>query len=140
VSRALRIKLEGGKIVTASSGHQLITPDFEPLLAFQMRCAGLPEPERQLQFIRGRKFTADFAWRAARFTDGLGLVVEVQGGIWRRRDGAHSGGAAIERDIEKLQLALLNGWQVFPVTTDQVKRGEAVQLIELALRAKGWKP
>jgi plasmid replication initiation protein len=63
----------------------------------------------------------------------------VQGGIWRKGGGAHGGGAAIERDIEKAQLAVINGWSMFPVTTDEVKQGKAVQLIELALRAKGWK-
>lgn len=108
-------------------------PDFESLLAFQISASMLPLPDRQVKYATGRKVTADFGWPAFR------LLVEVQGGIWRRGGGAHGGGAAIEKDIEKSQLAVINGWAMFPVTTDEVKSGKALQLIELALQTKGWK-
>lgn len=108
--------------------------DFEALLLFQLRATRLPTPETQFSFASGRKFAADFAWREFK------LLVECQGGIWRRGGGAHSHPNNILRDIEKLQLAVLNGWSMFPVTTDEVKSGQAVQLIELALKSKGWKP
>jgi very-short-patch-repair endonuclease len=107
--------------------------DFEALLAFQLEVSKLPAFERQVRFASGRMCTSDFGIRE------FSLLIEVQGGIWRKGGGAHGGGAAIERDIEKAQLAVINGWSMFPVTTDEVKQGKAVQLIELALRAKGWK-
>jgi very-short-patch-repair endonuclease len=118
----------------AAAVHKLAQTVCEDLLAFQMTASGVPAFERQLQFIDGRKFTADFAWRA------YSLVVEVQGGIWRRGGGAHSHPSNLLRDVEKAQLAVINGWSTFPVTTDEVRNGQALKFIELALRAKGWKP
>lgn len=108
-------------------------PDLEALLAFQLTSTGIPAFVREHQYIPGRKFRADFAWPA------LQLAVEVQGGIWRKGGGAHSGGTAIERDIEKAQLAVLHGWSVLPVTTDEVRNGKALQIVEKVLIAKGWK-
>lgn len=108
--------------------------DFEALLAFQMRCAGLPDPETQIKVVPARKFPWDFGWPAYR------LLVEVQGGIWRKGGGAHSHPSNIMRDVEKQQLAVIHGWYVFPVTTDEVSNGQALQLITLALKSKGWKP
>lgn len=98
---------------------------FEDLLAFQIRSARLPEPARQFRFAPPRKFTADFAWPDAR------LLLEVQGGIWKRGGGAHSHPLDIERDIEKGQNAALGGWLVMPVTTDQCTSGEALQLLRV---------
>lgn len=119
------------KAQSAAAAAKLV---HEEKLAFQMHAANLPAFVRQLAFIPGRKFTADFAWPELR------LVVEVQGGIWRRGGGAHSHPTAILRDIEKSQLAVINGWSVFPVTTDEVTSGHALRLIEFALQSKGWKP
>lgn len=96
---------------------------FENLLDFQLKAAGVDSFERQYRFIEGRKFSADFAWPRYR------LAVEVQGGIWRKGGGAHSHPTMIERDIEKIQVGLTNGWAILPVTSDQVKRGEALRVI-----------
>jgi very-short-patch-repair endonuclease len=122
--RALRLK----------AAPSLEANRFEALLGFQISACGLPKPQEQVVFATGRKFAADFGWPEFK------LLVEVQGGIWRKGGGAHSHPNNILRDIEKLQLAVLNGWSLFPVTTDEVKRGEAVKLIEVALKSKGWKP
>lgn len=111
-------------------------PDHEDALAFQIRAYRLPEPVRQLVYGAelGRKFRADFAWPDYR------LLVEVQGGIWRKGGGAHSHPTGIVRDIAKQQTAVLAGWAVFPVITDEVTDGSAVQMIVRALHARGWKP
>jgi hypothetical protein len=45
---------------------------------------------------------------------------------------------AIERDIERQQCAVLLGWWLFPVTTDDVKSGRALGLVQRALVARGW--
>jgi very-short-patch-repair endonuclease len=116
-----------------SSGEDV---DFEAMLAFSLTFGGrgIPKATRQFQFVPNRKVTADFAWPEFR------VIVEVQGGIWRRGGGAHSHPNNILRDIEKQQLAMLHGWWIFPVTTDEVQNGQALKLIELALQSKGWKP
>jgi len=108
--------------------------DFEGWLARDMTVLGLPSFSRQFAYAPGRKMRADFAFEPQR------LLVEVQGGIWRRGGGAHSHPTKLLSDIEKHQLAVINGWFVFPVTTDQVRNGEAVRLIEIALKARGWRP
>ncbi len=103
---------------------------FEDMFAFHVAIAKLPIPERQFKIIEGRKFAADFAWPAQR------LVVEIQGGIWRKGGGAHSRPGQIVKDIEKMQLAAIAGWFYMPVTTDQVRNGEALRLIEAFMKGK----
>ena len=72
---------------------------------------------------------------------GIRLGIEVQGGIWMK-GGAHSHPKKIEGDIEKQQLALLNGWVVIPVTTRQVSSGVALGValgvVERILIVRGW--
>jgi very-short-patch-repair endonuclease len=107
---------------------------FEDLLAFQMKSLGLPEPARQYPFAQSvkREFLADFAWTQ------YSLLLEVNGGIWRKGGGAHSHPSNIERDIEKQQFAVLLGFYVLPVTTDEVTSGKAVAVIQQALAVRGW--
>lgn len=107
---------------------------FEDLLAFQIRAFKLPDPHEQYRFAQslGRQFSADFVWPAYQ------LLLEVQGGIWRAGGGAHSHPLNLERDIEKQQCAALLGLLVLPVTTDQVKKGEAIVLLQRVLIARGW--
>lgn len=104
----------------------------ENLLASHIQLLGLPQPSRQYRYVPGRRITADFAFELYR------LLVEVQGGIWRRGGGAHSHPIDLERDIEKRRLALLNDWAVLEVTTDEVRNGKAAALVEQVLRKKGW--
>jgi len=105
--------------------------DFEAKLDWQLRMTLTGrwlEFKREYSFAAPRRHRADFAWLGAR------LLVEVQGGIWMGK-GAHSGGSAIERDIEKVHLAVLHGWRLLPVTTDQVRSGEAVELVRKVLES-----
>ena len=102
---------------------------------FQCRAHKLPIPHKQYHWARdlGRKFRADFAWPAYR------LICEVQGGIWMPAGvGAHSGGKAITSDIVKAQHAVLLGLFLLPVTTRQVKNGEAIDITRRVLIARGW--
>jgi very-short-patch-repair endonuclease len=116
--------------------------EHEQTLDFEIRAMRLPAPIPQYRWAtelvtakgKPRQFRADFAWPAFR------LLVEVQGGIWRPGGGAHSGGMAIERDIDKQQCAVLLGWWLFPVTTDDVKNGRAIGQVVRALAARGWQP
>lgn len=85
----------------------------------------LPEPEREYVFLPDRKFRADFAYPDA------GLLIEVEGGT--RGKGGHSTHAGITRDVEKSNLATLNGWRVIRCTGDQVKDGQCVLWIQDAL-------
>lgn len=55
----------------------------------------------------------DFAHRVAR------VAVEVQGGIWMAK-GAHNTGTAVLRDTRKARFALLRGWLVFQVCSEDI--------------------
>ena len=100
---------------------------LEAELALQIRSLGLPEPVREYQAIKGRKFRFDFAWIEHR------LLVEVNGGTYTK--GAHSTGRGIARDYEKANLAVLQGWRVLSFDGKAVKNGEAVEVIRKALEA-----
>ncbi len=106
---------------------------FEDELAFQIEAHRMPEPVRQYRFAEPRRYSADFAW------PGLRVLIEVQGGIWMPGGGAHSRPMNIERDVEKQQLAAVYGWTLVPVTTKQVKNGEAIAVLERVLAVRGWK-
>ena len=113
---------------------------FEEQLAFEIRSFKLPEPHEQFRWAteltnangRPRQFKADFAWPAYR------LLVEVQGGIWMPGGGGHSHPMHLQKDIDKQQCAVLLGWFLLPVTTDEVKQGKAIGLVQRALAARGW--
>lgn len=84
---------------------------------------------RDYQFAKevGRKFEIDFAFIARR------LGFEVDGGIWRKK-GAHSGGVAITRDIEKHNLAIEMNWRLVRFTPQMVRDGTALATIERLMR------
>lgn len=95
--------------------------ELEDLLALQIKASGLPEPEREVQFLPGRKFRADFCWRERK------VVAEVQGGTYQHM--AHSTGAGLHRDYEKLDLANLAGWRVFLFDRAMIDNGEAIEIL-----------
>ena len=101
---------------------------LEDLFAFQLDSAGLTGYVREYQAIPGRRFRFDFAWRKER------LLVEINGGTYSK--GAHSTGTGINRDYEKGNLAVLNGWRVLSFDTKQVKSGAALEMVEQILRGE----
>ena len=100
---------------------------LEAELAMQIKALGLPEPIREYQAIKGRKFRFDFAWLNPEHR----LLVEVNGGTYTK--GAHSTGAGIARDYEKANLACLAGWRCLAFDGKAVRSGEAVEVVRKAL-------
>ena len=100
--------------------------DLEASLLQQICWAGLPAPETEYYAIPERKFRWDGAYPE------IGLLYEVQGGIWQK--GGHSTGTGITRDCEKNNLAVQNGWRVLYFTGDMVNSGEALRVIEKELK------
>lgn len=104
---------------------------LEDALAFQLKAAGLPTPEREWRFHPTRKWRFDFAW------PGDKLAVEVEGGIWlpaMGKKGRHNTGAGIEADMEKYNAAALMGWRLIRVSPGHIRCGEALRWIEAGLR------
>lgn len=69
-----------------------------------------------------RKFRADF------LCPSLKMIIEVNGGQFS--GGRHTrGGKGYETDLEKLNLAQINGYKVIQFTYQMLKRGEHLKLI-----------
>ena len=80
--------------------------------------------EKEVQFLRTRKFRFDYAIQEQK------IAIEINGGQWV--NGRHNrGGKAYEKDLEKLNLAQLNGWKVLQYTYEQLARKEYENLILL---------
>lgn len=99
----------------------------EEALALHVRAYGLPEPERQYRFHPERRWRFDFAWPE------LKLAVEVDGVLWGEQ-GGHQRPDDYADDCEKLNEATLLGWRVLRFTPAQVLAGDAVLVVQRALR------
>lgn len=106
----------------------------EETMALHCRAAGVPEPQRQFLFAKalGRQFTADFGWPEFR------LLLEVDGGVWRKGGGAHSHPTNIRRDMDKANAAALLGYCVARFTPEEVESGKALTFVQRYLRERGW--
>lgn len=105
-----------------------MTSTLEDTFLFQVRALGLPEPEREVCVIPGRKFRFDFCFRAAK------LLIEINGGTFTQ--GGHSTGLGIRRDYTKSNLAQLAGWRCLSFDGKAVRSGEAVEVTKKALEAE----
>ena len=101
--------------------------ELEDLLAFQIRAAELPEPEREYRFFPERRFRADFAFVKQR------LLIEINGGLYMPRSG-HRTAKGVLRDMTKANLAALGGWLYLQFSADQVQDGSALNIIETVLK------
>lgn len=70
--------------------------------------------ESEYQGIMGRKYRFDCACPKAR------VAVEIEGGIWT--NGRHVTGVGCTGDMEKYNLALLEGWKVLRYTPQQLRK------------------
>jgi len=91
-------------------------------LAVVIQAVGLPPPVREHRFAPPRRWRFDYAWPGHR------LALEVEGGVWT--GGRHVRGRGYERDCEKYNEAALRGWCVLRVTSDMLRDGRALQLLE----------
>lgn len=99
------------------------------LLVHHCKVCGLPPPELEYRFDTKRRWRFDFAWPSPLFM----VAAEIEGGIYRANSG-HRSYAGVMRDIEKYNTATLQGWRVIRVTPQMVENGEAVTLIEKAIK------
>ncbi len=102
------------------------TARVEMSLLDQLKLLRLPLPEAEVRVCPARKFRFDLAWPDRK------LACEIDGAVWVQ--GRHSRGGGIQRDCEKFCLAAIHGWRVMRVTTDMVKSGKALRLVEQALQ------
>lgn len=111
---------------------------LELMLLNQVRAADLPEPERDKPVLKGSHdrvfgygFRFDFVFRADR------LLVEVHGLLHKREQaGGHQTHAGVSRDLQKLNMATVEGWRYLAVTREMIEDGRAIQWIEILLKGK----
>ena len=105
-----------------------MTSTLEELFAFQATAAGLPPFEREYLVPGVSRFRYDFAWIEQK------LLVEINGGTWGHM--GHSTGKGIARDYRKNRLPQELGWRCYSFTGDEVKEGEAIEVVRKALEKK----
>ena len=90
----------------------------------------------EYQFFPPRKFRFDYACCTPCSTGDYGwkLAVEIDGGIWTV--GRHTRGLGFQRDMEKLNLAAIEGWSVLRFTPKQVLSGQAEQTLKAWQKAR----
>lgn len=93
----------------------------EDRLAMQLNEAGV-HLERQYAWLKGRKYRADFA------SPQHNLIIELDGA-------AHRIKGRFRSDILKSQDALLNGFWLLRIASDQVRMNSAVPIIKAAMAA-----
>jgi very-short-patch-repair endonuclease len=98
----------------------------ENLLELHLRAQKINGYEREYEFARPRKWRFDFAWVQKR------IALEIEGAVWV--NGRHTRGSGFVKDMEKYNAAALAGWKVFRVSTAQVRSGEALRIVERALK------
>lgn len=95
-------------------------PEYESWLENQLVAVGVLGIEREYLWCRGRKFRADLAIPERM------LIVEIQGEVHRVKK-------MFKSDLDKAQQAILQGWTLLPVSTKQVRDGEAASLVRQVL-------
>lgn len=100
--------------------------DLEMELEFQIRAYKLPAATREYRFDPVRRWRFDFCWIPQK------VALEVEGGIWI--GGGHNRGKGFISDCDKYNKATLGGWRVFRVTGNHIRSGEAVALLQAALK------
>jgi very-short-patch-repair endonuclease len=99
----------------------------EETLALHLRADDLPKPVREYRFDdTGRLWRFDFAWPAYLF------AVEVEG-ITGGDGGRHQRVVGFQKDVEKYEAAMLQGWTVYRVDQTRVAQGHAVKVIATML-------
>lgn len=101
--------------------------DYKSEFLWQLKVCGLPTPEREYRFHPKRRYRFDWAYV------GMYIAFEYEGGLRSARSGHRSFGGVM-RDIAKYNLAQSMGWRVFRITPQMVKSGEAVNVVEKAIR------
>jgi Protein of unknown function (DUF559) len=90
--------------------------------------AGLPTPIPEYLFAAPeRRYRADFAFVDAR------VMVEIDGGVWRKGGGAHSHPLNIIRDMERTNEATVRGWRLLRFMPEKLTKSETMETIRRAI-------
>lgn len=88
---------------------------------------GITGLTREVQLIEGRKFRFDFVHMATR------TAIETHGATFAHGKSGHNSGMGIERDAIKMILAQSVGFFVWPLTVNQLKDPDHMELLRRRL-------
>lgn len=125
--RAVRAAVRRGAVSAQPVGNT-----GEQTLAYQCIADKLPAFIQNYVFMKERKFELDFAWPEYR------VGVEIQGGVFNSKTGAHGSPLKILRDMEKSNLLVLCGWKVLRYTPQDVSCGIAVAALKQLFGRNGY--
>ena len=101
--------------------HTIISKPEESF-ALWMKTIGVKTPMREYVFYPPRRWRFDFAWPEEKF------AVEIEGLLWFGKNGQLAAGRhqrriGFEKDAEKYETAILDGWMVYRVPHTWVQIG-----------------
>lgn len=73
--------------------------------------------------LEGRKFRFDCACPDKK------IAIEIEGGIWLGSKGGHTSGIGYDKNMEKYNLAVLEGWKVLRYSPETLKK-RSYQIIQ----------
>jgi hypothetical protein len=89
-------------------------------------------------FSTERLYRFDYAIPVLNSTNStmLKIAIECDGGTWSKGKSGHSSGTGLERDRNKNNLALANGWVIIRRTPDQMCTSETIELIKNVIKQR----
>lgn len=85
----------------------------------------------EFRFCKERRWRADYAVGTQNKINAAHVLIEIEGGIFTA--GRHTRGTGYQKDIEKYNVAIANGFKVFRFSTQDVLSGRAKEFLE-----KNW--
>ena len=105
--------------------------EIDPKLFIALcKAHGIPRPIAQFQFHPERKWRFDWSWPWETSKD-IPVALEIQGGIFTQ--GRHTRGAALLKEMEKLNEAAILGYRILYCTPKDVETGAIFPTIKRAL-------
>lgn len=118
--RGLKIEIvsdEPKPIIDRETKH-----DYKAEFEQQLSLVGI-QVEREFYFARPRR------WRSDWLVIGSTVLIEFEGGLFKKREAGHSSVTGILRDIEKYNEAAIAGWIVIRITPKHVVSGAALSWV-----------
>ena len=90
----------------------------------------------EFYFSTERLYRFDYALPTMANSPQLKIAVECEGGIWAKGNSGHSSGIGIQRDMDKNNLALSQGWVIIRRTPSGLCTNETIELIKSVIKQR----
>lgn len=87
-------------------------------------------------FNTERLYRFDYAIPVLKDGKVVKIAIEQEGGIWAKGNSGHSSGIGIQRDMDKNNLAVSQGWVIFRRTPDNMLTLDTIVLLKEVINQK----